>query len=303
MRKDSKKKSFNRIKSVMENEHIKPVPKAELWLGTDFLEAAGFKDTVENHFYLAHRLNQDMVCLPIAENMEHKPKLGYRYFQWTDLKQAVGFDDRFVAAVIDGPFQELCNRLGLITVLTGWVKDRNGILDAYEKEKDRVLDLICQCLDQGVHAIVITDDLAGDQGSLISPDDIDGLCSSFYLKAAGLIHSAESVVFFHSCGKLTGFTRVLRKWKMDGLAAVQHRANNLLDLQQCLEPGGVIMAGIDAEMLYTDAPSKAVLSDFKILLESFNSKGQGFILSSSCGLYDGKFLDRILNIYRIADQI
>ena len=165
----------------------------------------------------------------------------------------------------------------------------------------KVLDLISRCLEQGIHAVVITDDLAADPGPLISPTDIGMLCTGFYKQVVSDIHKANGYAFLHSCGKITRLIKLIKTWNIDGLAAVQHNANDLLDLRKALGPRRVIMAGIDADLLGPD-PSVAVLSEFGRILNSFVSTG-GLILSSSCGLYDGAFLDRINKIYSIADHL
>lgn len=290
-----------RIRAAMKNTPLFPLPKGEIWLGTDLLKQAGFADSIENHFHMADRLGQDMVCLPITDGMGEKPHLGYRYFECGDLKNAVRIKDLFVVAVVDGPFQELVNGMGLMEVLMGWARDRTGVIEAYGREQKRSLDLISRCLDTGVHGIIITDDLAADQGPMISPGDIETLCSDFYTQAVKKVHGKGLPVLLHSCGKIRQLTGLISAWQIDGLAAVQHSANNLVELKEILGPGCAIMAGIDAELLVQE-PSGAAISEFKRLIAAMAPKG-GVILCSSCGLYSRTFLDRIKQIYALADHL
>lgn len=294
--------SVYRIREVIAHLPIRPIPRGELWLGTEFLNRAGFADILENHFRLCDQLGQDIICLPIADNPDGKPALGYRYFNYTDLKAATHIRDRFVTAVLDGPFQELVNRMGLMVVLTTWIRKRKEIISAYEIEQAKVLELTRRCLDQGVHALVIADDFAADKAPFISPTDIDILCTSFYTQAVTAIHTANASAFLHSCGNLTLLIPLIKAWRLDGLAAVQHRAIDLTALHQAFDSKLTIMAGIEADLLKSDFPPPGPLNEFKRIVGTLAPLG-GLILSSCCGLYSGDFLARIKKIYAIADHI
>jgi hypothetical protein len=61
------------------------------------------------------------------------------------------------------------------------------------------------------------------------------------------------------------------------------------------------MAGIDAEILEASEIPLSSLKEYERLIQ-FLSSGGGFILCSSSGLYSGDFLERIQELYRIADD-
>lgn len=292
--------AVTRIKAAIENRPCYPLARGELWLGTELLKRAGFTDTLENHMHLVAQLGQDMICLPVTDDISDKPALGYRYFKCADLRDATRGGERFVAAVVDGPFQELVNRMGLMTVLTTWGRKRGEMVRAYEMEQAKTLDLIHGCLDQGIHAVVIADDLAWDRGPLISPADIEMLCGPFYVRAVRAVHAANASAFLHSCGNITPLIPLIKAWRLNGLAAVQHGANDLVSLHRALGSQLTLMGGIEADLLEA-APSPGALSELERIVVSLAPSG-GLILSSSCGLYRGDFLSRIERIYSIADR-
>ena len=123
------------------------------------------------------------------------------------------------------------------------------MVTADETAQVKVLDLISRCLDQRSYAVVIADDLAADQETLLSPKDIELLCAPFYTRAVPAIHRANALAFLHSCGKITQLIPLIKAWQLDGLASVQHRTNDLIALHKELGSQHVIMAGIDAELL------------------------------------------------------
>ncbi len=291
----------DRLRAALDRRPVFPVARGELWLGTGLFDQVGYEDTLDNHVRLAASLGQDLVCLPVTDGRTVKPALGYRYFSISDLKTAAVSSDLPAAAIVDGPFQELVNQTGLMSVLTGWAMHRQDIISAYESQSEKVLSLIRRCLDRGVQALVITDDMAADRGLLISPPDIDRLCTPFYTRAVADIHAAGVTVFLHSCGRITRLLPLAASWGIDGLAAIQLEINDPGDLRGTPSRGPVIMAGIDAQML-EPAPCETQVSRFKKTLSLLAGTG-GFILCSSCGLYKKTFLERIKLIYQTADQV
>jgi hypothetical protein len=62
------------------------------------------------------------------------------------------------------------------------------------------------------------------------------------------------------------------------------------------------MAGIEAEMLEAGIMSLSGLKEYERLIQSL-PPGGGFIICSCRGLYSGDFLERIQELYRIADEL
>ncbi len=289
----------DKIKKMFSSRPRVRMPKGEVWMGTDFLAQAGFSDTLDNHSRLAHELGMDMICLPTADTMVCKPALGYRYFRPLDIRTAVRSGHLPVVAVVDGPLQEMVNQAGLMETLTHWIRDRKKFMEVYTLEQEKILAVVAQCLDMGAHALVITDDMASERGTMISPGDIDTMCTGFYARAVEMVHRAGRHLLLHSCGKITGLVTLFDRWKIDGLAAVQHGPNNLVELQHKL-PDCIIMAGIDADLLEPETPPGPE-EDFLNTIALLRPSG-GLILCSACGLYKRHHFDRIKRIYALAEK-
>ena len=277
------------------------LPKGELWLGADILKKAGLEDNLEGRLHLVKRLKHDMICLSTAREPYMNEALGYRYFPVSTIQEVLDTTDLFVMAVIDGPFQRLVEKKGLMKVLTGWVSERETFLKAYENEWTDVEDLLDRCLEHPVHGVVIADDLAGDRGTFFHPQDINRFASPFYDRAVSKIHEADAFALFHSCGNITKIMPQLLSNGFDGLAAVQDRTNDLMSLKARYGSQLVFMAGIEGEILDKAELSPSDLENLGERLHSL-SQGGGFILSSSCGLYSGRFLERVLTVYRLFES-
>jgi len=289
---------FDRIEAAFQRVQTGTIPKGELWLSTDILLRAGFEDELDGHINLAKRLEQDLICLPIAYEPCTNRALGYRYFQVDAIQEALEKTDLFVMVAMDGPFQRLSERAGLMKVLTEWLRDRESVLRAYIKEREHVLDLLDRCLEYSAHGVVIAEDLAGDSSTFLSPMDIERYFSSFYIQAVSEIHQTRARAMFHSCGNISKIVPQLILHGFDGLAAIQGRTNDLMSLKGQYGSKLLLMAGIEGELLEKEAISPPDLANLEELLKSFVQYG-GWVLSSSCGLYSGRFLERVEVIYRL----
>lgn len=293
--------SVDIVKKAFEHRPAGRLPRGELWLGTDLLRKANLEDNLEGHLALIKRLGQDILCLPISNNLSMNKTLGYRYFSLEELEEVSRMNSLFVAALIDGPFQRLADTKGLMKTLAGWNRGRHEAAKEYEKERIEVDILIKRCLDLSVDAIIIADDLAGENSPFVDPHDIQAFFSPFYTQAVSEIHRGHSYALFHSCGNITKLIPQLVSHGFDGLAAVQHRTNDLISIKEKYGSGLTLMGGIDAELLEAGEIPPSGLNEYERLMRYF-SKGSGFIICSSSGLYSGDFIERVQELYRIADE-
>lgn len=294
--------SVNTVKKVFEHRFTGRLPRGELWLGTDLFKKANLEDNLKGHLSLIRRLGQDILCLPLSNKISANKAIGYRYFSLKELEEASKIQDFFQIALIDGPFQRLAEKKGLMKILTEWKREKHEFAKEYERERAEVDILIKQCLELSVDAVIIADDLAGDRSPFVDPYDIQDFFFPFYNQAVSEIHSGHSYALFHSCGNITSLIPQLVSYGFDGLAAIQHRTNDLLFVKEKYGSSLTLMAGIEAEILEAGEMSSSGLKEYERLIRSLTQCG-GFIICSSSGLYSGDFLERIQELYRIADQL
>lgn len=294
--------SVDIVKRVFERQSIGHLPKGELWLGTDLFRNSNLPDDLKGHLTLVKRLGHDLLCLPISHNLSMNKPPGYRYFSLKDLEEASKVRDLFLIAVVDGPFQRLAEKRGLMNILSVWKREKDEIAKRFEDERKEVDILIKQCLELSVDALIIAEDLAGEKSLFVDPDDIQAFLSIFYIQSVSQIHKGHSYALFHSCGNITRLIPQLVSYGFDGLAAIQHRANDLVALMEKYGSTLTLMAGIDVEMLERQDMPLSCLKEYERLVRGLSRTG-GFILCSSCGLYSADFVERIEALYRIADEV
>ncbi len=277
------------------------VPKGELWLGTELFLHDGLEDTPDNHFRLAERLGHSVVCLSVADDPGGKPDLGYRYFGVGDLKKGIKTRECPLFVVVDGPFQEMVNQMGLMDILNRWMGDRDELWAAYRAEAEKTLQLVKRLLELPVAALVIADDLSSDSGPLVCPSDIDTLCRPFYRAVAKEAACRKVSLLLHCCGKLGPLLPLFQAWQVKGFAAVQRQPNDFQGMYDQFDSGILIMGGIDAELLEADSLSAEALSNLRGLGIARRDSCD-LILASSCGLYRRQHLERIRQIYAMVDS-
>jgi hypothetical protein len=294
--------SIDTVTKAFEHQSPRRPPRGELWLGAELLKKENLEDTLEGHLALIKRLGQDIMCLPLSSERKMNEALGYRYFDLQGLAEASWIDDLFVMALIDGPFQRLAEKRGLMNVLTGWRRERHEFKKAYEQERSAVDVLIRRSLELSIGAVVVADDVAGERAPFVGPNDLQELCSPFYTQAVSEIHSGHAYALLHSCGNITRLIPHIVSYGFDGLAAIQHRINDLIVLKKRYGSTLTFMAGIDAEVLEAEELFPSDRKEYEGIVRALAPDG-GLIICSSSGLYAGGFLERVQELYRIADTI
>ena len=295
-------RSADIVKQAIEHNLPDRLPRGELWLGTNLLKKANLEDNVKGHLALIKHLGQDILCLPLSNDLSINKARGYRCFSLKELDEASKMSDLFVMALIEGPFQRLVGKKGLMNILVEWKREMDEFEREFNKERADVDVLVKRCLELSVDAVILADDLAGEHSPFIDPNEIRDLFSSYYTQMVSEIHSRHSYALFHSCGNITLLIPQLVSFGFDGLAGIQHRTNDLVSVKEKYGSCLTLMAGIEGEILGVGEISLSELKEIIRLVKSL-APGGGFILCSSSGLYSGDFLERIQEIYRITDEI
>lgn len=295
------RRSVDLVRKAFEHQSPDRLPRGELWLGTELFQKAQLEDNLEGHLKLRNQLGMDLLFLPLLAPRIPNPVLGYRYFSLDEVQEAVKLSALFVGVVINGPFQRLVEKKGLVFLLKAWKKNKQVIIQDYKKEAAEVEILITQCLKLKVGAVVIADDLAWKDSTYFNPNDLKGVLTPFYTKAVTQIHAEGAYALFHSCGKINGLIPRLTVCGFDALAACQSQCLDLTLLKKEYGSKLTFLAGIEADLL---EPESLTLSQRRKFAKRVNAlaKGGGFILCSSCGLYSSNFLESLPKLYRLAEE-
>ena len=293
--------SPERVRAAFEHKEIHPVVKAELWLGKEPFRALGIEDDLEGHIRLIDLLGMDILFLPVKAPGLGESSMDYRRFELAEMGEAAKQKDLFTGVVVDGPFQRLVEKNGLLPFLSQLKQDETGWRAAVETEAEDVQGLIRQCLRFNTGAVAIADDLAFQQSTYINPDYYARFLFPIYTRLITDIHSKGAYALFHSCGNITALIPHLISCGFDGLAACQAQCIDLMTLKAAYGKNLCFLAGIDADLLDAESLTEARKKEFCETVGTL-SKGGGFMLCSSCGLYSSDSHKRLHELYAIADK-
>ncbi len=292
--------AIERVKTAFAHKYQNHVVRGELWLGKQPFKEVCINDDLEGHIRLRNRLGMDIFFLPLRVPDFFPPDMEYRRFGLDEVEEAVGKSDLFIGIIVDGPFQRLVGKKGLMPFLTGLKENEQVTIRSFEQEAEHVEVVISRCLELNVGAVVVADDLAYQQSTYISPDHTAKLIVPVYSRVISMIHSSGAYALFHSCGNITALIPHLITCGFDGLAACQNQCLDLVSIKRIYGAQLTILAGIDADLLEATSLAPYQKGEFGTRIMSLSKEG-GFILSSSCGLYAPKAVERLQELYDIAE--
>jgi len=279
----------------------KRIPRGEMWLGHGLFQELGWEDDLEARLRLCQDLAMDVVFLPVASSCPHNHLFDYRYFSLDDVSQLVtGSHGLLVGAIIDGPFQQLSQKIGLEHLLYRWLTP--GTIEALQAEAIQVGQLISTCLECKPDVLVITDDIAYHQSTFVSPKDLEQSLFIFYRDWVQQAHNRGISVFFHSDGRLTDVFSSLLACGFDGLAGCQLEYLELTALAPQYKSRLVLLAGIPDDLLEKEELDSSHRKQFAKLLTDLTSAGH-LVLCSSRGLSSARHLYRLRTLYQWADEV
>jgi len=295
------RRSIELVRKALKFQNPERLPRGELWINSRIFQRAQLTDNLDGHLRLRNRLSMDLLFLPLSATETYNLCQGYRYFSIKDIQKAVKLSNLFVVVIIDGPFQKLVNKEGLITVLGNWKRDKKGFMQKYRQETEKIRKLIHECLGIEVQAFVMADDLAYEHSTYFSPDDAKNLLVPFYNEIVESIHSGGAYALFHSCGNIKALIPQLISCGIDGFAACQSGSLDFISLKKTLQSNKVFLTGIEPYHLESQTLSEEHQRQFCNFVQEM-AKGGGFILCSSCGLYKLEFIDRIQVLYDLVEK-
>ena len=288
------------IQNVFSHQAQERIPKGELWLGRKLFQDNHLEDDLSGHIQLRKKLGMDILFLPLSGKNTPSQNMDYRWFSLADVKTAVETSDLFVGVIIDGPFQRMVTRHGLIAILTELKRNESEIFRELKEEIEDVEALVSQCLELNIGALVIADDIAYQQSTYMSPEDMVKLFTPLYSDLVSRAKAGGVYALFHSCGNISGFLDQLVACGFDGLAGCQGQCLDLASIKEKYR-SLTLLAGIDADLLESESIDELQKREFIDRVISL-AKGGGFILASSCGLYSHNSRQRLSELYEIVDK-
>ncbi|MGA3085331.1 MAG: uroporphyrinogen decarboxylase family protein [Thermodesulfobacteriota bacterium] len=212
---------------ALRHEHPVSLPRGELFLDRNFLDDSfqSFKGQYITQVALAAR-SLGLSAVGIDLDIEHSNRL-------LSARTGQKLDELFTIGCIQGPASLLIRRFGFFQAMMAIRKASSVLSDV---STCLLKDIENQCRlarSQGICALAITDDIAGNKGLLFSRTDFKNRILPSYRRVAEIIHSNDLFAFFHSDGDTTTIIDSLIEAGYDCLHPVDTQAG--LDLNRLMK--------------------------------------------------------------------
>lgn len=216
-----------------------------------------------------------------------------------DLERWSSETSLFLFALIDGPFGWGTRTQGYMEFLMAFSRGSNRSCRSLIARVERLnRELIAALIGRGIDGIIIADDLAYQRGLMVNPETLREL---YFPSLARQLQAAPGDVplFFHSDGDYSSIIPELVNCGFSGLQCFEKQAGmdplTLKALYPELSFWGTLEAA-DLQQAGEAGYLKKMISEINAL-----SRDQGFILGTTCGLFQGIDLEGLQVIYSQLD--
>lgn len=306
---------INRVYNAINGQAGAPFAKGELvidyefakeflnWLGVEI--GSKIEKKTDALIACCHHLNMDLVCLHAAD-----------VFRQSSGTEEVGsYINRFVKKglfvfwVVNGAYQTVSMRDGFYNLMIQVARTPERVFEEMSQISQKIIQEIDLGLKAGAHGIILVDDIAYTQGTFIAPSFAEEFLMPLWLEQVNASQRLKAPIFFHSDGNINSILPLIVAAGFNGLQCIEPAAG--MEMRQVKSYYGkdlCLMGNIDPALLIERNDLGTSNHNFECLLRSVEdlvsatSPGGRFIFSTCSGLYSGMSPERVLFIYRMADN-
>ncbi len=210
--------------------------------------------------------------------------------------------DIYVFAIIGGGFSKGLETFGFSKFMQDIVRDQARVKKIIRKLALEELKTGRMCIEAGAHAVMIGDDIAYQQGTYISPEQMRTIVFPSLREQAEVLKGRDVPVFFHSDGNLNAVLDDLLKMGFDGLQGLESGAG--MDIAAVKEKSGnrlCLMGNIDLAYLHQQTEEREIISVVGRTIGTAK-KGGRYIFGTSGGLHKDLPVEKVKIMYSSALQ-
>ncbi len=285
-----------RILKTLRGEPTDRIPRGEFFIADEFVRA--FLSLPEVGFDQQHAVvaQLDLDIAPVAFSA------GWGATKQPDEDRALeslvrwrAESDRFVVALIDGPFSAAVKARGF-EMLMRYVHSAPQFAREdfrYGAEETRVTAQAVR--DAGADGVVLGEDMAYNQSTFFSPEQLRELYFPELAQAARDIRALGLAVFFHSDGNLNAVLDDLAASGLDGLQGLEPEAG--MQIRAVRERvGSALTLWGNLSFDFLSAPRSNAEIDAAV--RAVESTGGRLVLGSCGGLVEGLNVDTVRRVHR-----
>lgn len=272
------------------------IPRGELWVAGEVLHAMGLPERQESLIALAARLGADYCFFSYTSPLESLPPEGGAMERLVQKAHAAGLR---CGVTVDGPFERAVAEHGFMEVLH-WFARPDGLKDRFQETAARAAAELAAAARTGADLLILCDDIAYNRGPYFSPAQFQSALLPLYRQMIAPLPAGLSLGF-HSDGQVSAVLPLL--------AAAGFTVFNLEpeamppdELARCLPRQATLLGGIPAAWLMGPGTVAEQAADIGRQIAGLQ-QSRPLILASACGLSSADQLERLQQIYRLADRI
>jgi len=290
--------SLERVRRAIQHRPPDRIPRGEILIDDAVLTTArsGSRIGFEERWEFTSLLGLDIICLSPQGPSQEGGLPGPADLRWPDLEQWTRRSGLFVFAVLDGPLGWGGRIFGYKRTLTLPLHSPDAWNDFAGKVERLNAELAERLSDNGVHGLILADDLAYSGGLLMGPRTTKTLVLPSLGRQAHQILSGGLPFFFHSDGNLAEIIPALADMGFHGLHCIDSKSGMDWRGLKSRYAGRLCLWGTLTVDDLADGRNEEPRSKLAGAIREAGAGG-GFILGTTSGIFKGLDVEALRRIY------
>ncbi len=303
-----------RIAKTLRGEPTDRIPRGEFFISEGFVQAFLANEHAEDRpvpqglppaARVVHALDLDIASVSFSE--------GWGAIKQPDPDRALeslmqwrAGSDRFLFAVIDGPFSHAIQARGFNELLHAVRGAPHVARDLFQRGAEETRVVAQAARDAGAEGVVLGEDIAYGRSTYIRPSELRDLYFPALHAAAHEIRALGLAVVFHSEGNLNEILPDLRDCELDGLQGLEPESGMQLgEVRARVGSALTLWGNLGFDFLSASHSEEEIRAAVAQRITAMTGAGERsrFIFGACGGLVQGLCVETVKRIYAALDSI
>lgn len=288
-----------RVLKTLRGDPTDRIPRGEFFIADEFVRAFRAVDgdiQFRHHQAVVKQLDLDIASVSLsagwgASSQPDEDRALEALVRWR------GESDRFVFALIDGPFSAAVKARGFDMLMRYVHSAAQFAREDFQRGAAETRVMAQAVRDAGADGVILGEDMAYNKSTFFSPAQLRELYFPELRQVVRDLHALGLVVFFHSDGNLNAILDDLAGSELDGIQGLEPEAGMQIGAtRERIGNALTLWGNLSFEFLsatQTDAEIAAALRE----IETANGARSRLILGSCGGLVEGLNGDTVRRVY------
>jgi len=281
-----------RIYNTLRGAPTDRLARGEMFIADEFIRAFSPAQTLER---VIEELDLDVVSIPLSAGWgaPQQPDADgalQTMLQWRER-------DRFVFALIDGPFSAAVKEVGFDTLMRYTRNAPEAARRAFMQGADETRLVARAVHDAGADGVILGEDIAYNRAPYFSAEALGTLYFRALHAAVDDLHALGLVVFFHSDGNLNLVLDELATCNLDGIQGLEPEAGmSIARVRQRVGKRLTLWGNLGFDFLCVERTDEEIEQMINTIIQD-----SGKLIFGSCGgLVGGLNIETVRRVYRHA---